>query len=271
MSNISVLILKADRLQGEILQQVVSSAIHGAVYHVCNRLEEAEISLRRDTADLLITGIDSLEGDVIDFLTRFHGEQWWPASSFVVTNRREPHIVSTLRSLPINGVFDSLHEGSQELGNALQTVISGKNYWSKTLSGSVDQGHLSTIPLGRMLTPIEQMVLSVIGDGCDDRLAAEELGLQVSTVSTVRRKIHSKLGIRHRGELVRQAIFQGYVCLIAGRVVRPGFSLLSAACQPRRTRKRLRASLLTPVGPPTRVALNFGRVFIEPSITPKLG
>ena len=70
--------------------------------------------------------------------------------------------------------------------------------------------------------------------------AASKLGLSPATIGTVRRNLHRKLGIQHRGELVRIAAQNGFVRFTPAGIVRPGFALLVAACQ-RRTQLRLAA------------------------------
>jgi DNA-binding CsgD family transcriptional regulator len=85
----------------------------------------------------------------------------------------------------------------------------------------------------RQLTAFEQVVLSVVGDGCDDIEAARRLSLSPATISTVRRGLHRKLHVQHRGELVRLAAQAGFVRFTPEGVERPGFGLLTAAYHPR--------------------------------------
>ena len=87
-------------------------------------------------------------------------------------------------------------------------------------------------------------MLSVIGDGCDDLAAAGQLGLSPATISTVRRALHRKLGVQHRGELVRMAAQKGYVRFTPAGVERPGFGLLAAAYQPRHRARTLRDEMV---------------------------
>jgi DNA-binding CsgD family transcriptional regulator len=84
-----------------------------------------------------------------------------------------------------------------------------------------------------LLSNSEQLVLSIIGDGSDDLDASVKLGLSPATVSTVRRNLHRKLGLRHRGELVQLAARTGYVRFTPAGIMRPGYALLAAACRRR--------------------------------------
>jgi hypothetical protein len=58
--------------------------------------------------------------------------------------------------------------------------------------------------------------------GCPELPASTVLGLSSETISSLRRVIHRKLGVRHRGELVRAAILGGYVRIASN--VRSGLS-----------------------------------------------
>jgi DNA-binding CsgD family transcriptional regulator len=82
-----------------------------------------------------------------------------------------------------------------------------------------------------MLSATEHLIFAVIGDGSDDQVAADQLNLRPSTIQSVRRELHRKLGIQHKGDLVRLAVLHGYVRFTAEGVQRPGFSSLFAAYQ----------------------------------------
>lgn len=64
-----------------------------------------------------------------------------------------------------------------------------------------------------ILTPMQERVLGVIGTGLDDSEAAEVLKVQPATVMTHRSNIMRKLGVRHRGDLIRTAIRLGFVVI----------------------------------------------------------
>ncbi len=147
-------------------------------------------------------------------------------------------MLAALRTLEIKGVFDAANEPPETLMTALRAVAQGSRYWSQTLVDFLQEMSSTSTGLFRLLTAFEQVVLSIIGDGCDDNVAARKLGISPSTVSTVRRELHRKLGVQHRGELVRAAAQHGFVRFTPGGVIRPGFALLCAgyhARKPRRT------------------------------------
>jgi DNA-binding NarL/FixJ family response regulator len=178
-----------------------------------------------------------LESDVLDLL----GERILTPTGMqrvlVVTVRREYRVLAALRGLAIDGVFDSATERPAEFVNALKAISTGGRYWSQSVLDHMHRVGSASTALFRLLTSFEQVVLSVIGDGCDNNVAARTLKLSPATVSTVRRELHRKLGVQHRGELVRVAAQHGFVRFTPGGVIRPGFGIMCAAYQARRAKK----------------------------------
>jgi DNA-binding NarL/FixJ family response regulator len=242
----SVVILKSDRLYSEMLRQCAIRIFPSARITVTTTVEAAAEALRAEPADIFVTGVGAaLEGDVIELLSQSPDAASLADHVLVVTSRREFRVLSCLRALDIEGVFDSVGEAPENFSDALSAVASGRRYWSQSILQHMQQmnavgGHF------RLLTACEQLVLSVVGDGCDDIVAARELGLSPSTVSTVRRELHRKLGVQHRGELVRVAAQNGFVRFTPVGVVRPGFAMLSAAYQARRLKRSEPAPPLHP-------------------------
>ena len=84
-------------------------------------------------------------------------------------------------------------------------------------------------------------VLSILGDGCDDDVAAATLDLKRSTIQSAGRDLHGKLGIQRRPELVRISAQLGFVRVSAAGVFRPAlrFTLGALASVTNRNKKSL--------------------------------
>lgn len=233
----SVLILKADRIYAEALRQHIQGVFPDANVRTSVSLESARQILMSESVDLFVTGAGaSLDCDVIDLLASLPG----PSRSLrvlVVTVRLEYRLLAALRSLAIEGAFDSAAGTPEELTLALCTLAKGKRYWSQTILDHMHRVGSASNALFRLLTTFEQVVLAVIGDGCDNFVAAQKLNLSPATVSTVRRELHRKLGVQHRGELVRVAAQHGFVRFTAKGIVRPGFGLMCSTYQARRAKR----------------------------------
>ena len=233
-----VLILKADRLYAEALRQYTLHVFPSANVHVAWTVESARTILAAEPVDIFVTGIGaSLESDVLDLLAERSIPPLRDQRVLVVTVRREYHVLAALRGLAIDGVFDSATERPVEFVTALKTISSGERYWSQSVIEHMHRVGSASTALFRLLTTFEQVVLSVIGDGCDNNVAARTLKLSPATVSTVRRELHRKLGVQHRGELVRVAAQHGFIRFTAAGVIRPGFRIMCEAYQARRAKR----------------------------------
>jgi DNA-binding NarL/FixJ family response regulator len=233
-----VLILKADRLYAEALRQYTLHVFPAARVLVAWSVESATTILTTESVDLFVTGVGaSLETDVLDLLAQQSAAREHTQHVLVVTVRREYRVLAALRGLSIDGVFDSATERPAEFVTALRAISTGGRYWSQSVLDHMHRVGSASTALFRLLTTFEQVVLSVIGDGCDNTVAARTLKLSPATVSTVRRELHRKLGVQHRGELVRIAAQHGFVRFTAAGVVRPGFGIMCAAYHARRNKR----------------------------------
>lgn len=239
VNSLHVLILKADRLYADGLRQNAERVLQPACVTIASSVSAARSILSTERIDLFITGVgESLEGDALDLIAQCKRSPLRARRVLVVTMRREYRTFAALRTLPIDGAFDSAEETPAAFVEALRAVVDGARYWSPSITRQLQRLAAAPTALFRMLTDFEQVVLSVIGDGCDDAEAAEELGLSPATISTVRRGLHRKLGVQHRGELVRIAAQKGFVRFTPDGVERPGFALLAAGYHPRYHKRR---------------------------------
>ena len=225
-----VLILKADRLCASILQQTAQHVFAAADIRVTTSLAAATQALSVHPVNLLITGLALFDGDALELFNAHEGGGRNFRHALVITGRREHRVLGILRNLSINGVFDPMNDDLQHLETAMRQVGCGGRYWSPTVLARLSDRNTSAGSLSHLLSPTEQLVLAVIGDGSDDITAAARLNLRPSTIHSVRRELHRKLGVQHKGELVRVAVQHGYVRFTADGVQRPGFSNLLAAC-----------------------------------------
>ncbi|PTX91694.1 LuxR C-terminal-related transcriptional regulator [Opitutus sp. ER46] len=234
----SALILKADRLASETLRLALHKLAPGVQVVTTHTVRQAYDALARSRFDLIVTGLDaSLEGDALQLIA----DHMNGLPVFVVGTQLEYRTLVVLQSLPIRGVFDASTEGPEAFHSALRAVICGQRYWSKAVQDRVDRELTAAQSICQHLSNTEQLVLSVLGDGSDDSTAAQALGVSPATISTFRRKLHRKLRVQHRGELMRVAAINGFVRFTPSGVVRPGFAMLAAECLARKRKRRAAA------------------------------
>jgi len=235
----AVLIVKADRIYAEALRQCARRMFPQAIIRLEATLERARAALAAEPAELLITGLGaSLGGDAIEFISSCTGRQSRARHVLVVTTHHELRLLASLRAMPVRGAFDSTVEQPGQFLVALDAVARGEHYWSRSILDRIRADSATGNCHARMLTPCEQLVLSVVGSGSDNVTAAQELGMTPGTIASVRRDLHRKLGVQHRGELMRVAAQAGFVQYTPSGVVRPGYALLAAAHRARKPRDK---------------------------------
>lgn len=219
-----IVILDPDHLRATALHRAALQVFPGATVMDAASPREVEASAAAHRSWLLITSLDVPGIDVLALLARGGWAEERFCHRLVVTARREQRILLLLASDGLDGVFDPGSEGVDRLRMALREINTGHRYVSPGVLEALVKWRSAPNSVARLLTPREQVVLSVIGDGCDDDAAAEALHLRPSTVQSVRRNLHRKLGISHKGELVRLAVQHGFVQFTADGVVQPGFA-----------------------------------------------
>ncbi|HWA11395.1 MAG TPA: LuxR C-terminal-related transcriptional regulator [Opitutaceae bacterium] len=225
-----ILILKEDRFSADTLRRMAQQIFPEAHCDVVQRIAAASAIMAAGAVDLWLTGAAALDGDVLDFLAVCCAARNCFRHVLVVTSRHEPRTLLSLRQLPIDGVFDLVEEEPDRLLVALRSIVAGRPYWSPGVLARLQDHLLAPRAFSKLLSAREQMVLSVIGTGIDDQAAAARLGLQPSSVHSVRRRLHRKLGLQHKGDLVRVAVQQGFIRFTADSVLHPGLTILRAQC-----------------------------------------
>jgi DNA-binding NarL/FixJ family response regulator len=228
-----VVIGKWDALYAEALRMACAQAFPTAAIEVCRRGAEVLAALRARPADFALLGLTFVDVDGVDVLHAIRAEAL-ARRVLVVSGRKDEHSLQALRAAPFDGFFDPFAESVESLVAVLQLVASGSGYVSASLRRELLAQRQAGVLAGR-LTPTELQVFCVIGDGSDDREAAERLGMRESTVQTHRRNIMRKLDVGTSAKLVREAVRLGVVQIKSdGQIVRPGFAVLSAARTARR-------------------------------------
>jgi DNA-binding NarL/FixJ family response regulator len=181
-------------------------------------------ALAARAADFLITSEALLDGDALDLLAEARARRQCDRL-LVLTHRREPQVIFAIRSLGAHGAVDSRSDGAPGLADAIRRIGCGGAYWSQSfleiLRGEGPNGHVQ-----RVLSPAELYVFAVLGDGSDDQTGADVLGLSLQSVHAYRKRIHQKLRLQHKGQLVSLAIRCGLVRFTERGVERPGIEAL---------------------------------------------
>lgn len=212
-----VVVLKRDRLYGDLISQQVRTLWRHADVLVFQLGFDALDCIQARVPDLFITGAKLDDMDGLEHLEPFIDKT---LPILVVTSRKDARTFAMLRELRFDGIFDGHAEGLNNLPAALEQVMERRLYVSPSVGRYLRRPRNVTLDA---LTPREQEVLSVVGDGSDDMQAAERLGMAPKTVGTHRKAIMRKLRLHHKGELMLHAFQNGYVEVTPTAVFYPGF------------------------------------------------
>jgi len=216
-TRLRVVVLKADRLYGDMIRRQIVDLWPRAEVEVFQRGLDALQSMQSAEPDLFITGVMVDDMDGLEHIEAFQ-ETLLPI--LIVTSRADPRTFCMLRELRYDGIYDAVAEGGENLPVAIEQVLQRRPYVSPSIWPQLNLPKKITLD---SLTPREQEVLAAIGDGSDDSDAAVRLGMSQNTVGTHRKAIMRKLKIHHRGQLMLYASQFGYVRYTPTAVYRPGF------------------------------------------------
>lgn len=218
-SQLQIVVLKWDRLYGDMIRRQVWDVWPNAVVRVYQRGLDALNAMQEIMPDLFVTGVKIEDMDGLEHLEPLIHTS---VPVLIVTSRADLRTFDMLRLVRYDGIYDGRAEGLEHLGPALRQVIQHRLYISPSMVPHVQPPPKRKI-LKDLLTAKEHVVLSVIGDGSSNKQAADRLGMAKETVKTHRKRIMAKLGLHEQGELMLYALRNGYVLVTDTGILYPGF------------------------------------------------
>lgn len=217
-AQLRIVILKWDRLYGDMIRRQIWDVWPNAVVRVYQTGLDALAAIQEAMPDLFIAGAKIEDMDGLEHLEPFVHTT---LPILIVTSRADLRTYDMLRDVRYDGIYDGRAEGLEHLGPALRQVIQHRLYISPSMVPNLKPPPKSIMK--DTLTEKEHVVLSVIGDGSDNKQAAERLQMSHETVKTHRKRIMAKLGLHQQGELMLYALRHGYVLVTDTGILYPGF------------------------------------------------
>ena len=125
----------------------------------------------------------------------------------IVTMHASPSMAEKVLKLGASGYVPK-ENAFGDLLYAIRTVVGGGTFIAPSVAGSLFETR-SEGSSGRLLSPREKEVVSLIAYGLTNRQIAEKLFVSVKTVDTHRMRIMGKLDLHTTADLVRYAMRQG--------------------------------------------------------------
>lgn len=130
--------------------------------------------------------------------------RWSPDTRIaVVTGFTSARTLSEWIDVGVDGLFLKSCEPDEML-RGFQTILSGKRFIAKEVSGILD-GETEI----QVLTTRERQVLHLIAQGCSNGAIAERLSISPKTVDNHRTRLMAKLGVHSVAELLAFALREG--------------------------------------------------------------
>ena len=193
-------------LSSEPSLQVVGSAANGV---------ELMEKLAHTPAHLVLMDINMPEMNGLE-ATKAMAEQFPDTKVLMLTMMNDPKLIEQLISAGAHG-YILKNTGKEELLKAIQTIISGSNYYSQEVTNSFMESFRKkkTKPTAKsaaipvQLTRREKEVLKLIVQELTASEIADKLFISQNTVDTHRKNLLSKLDVRNTAGLVKYALQNG--------------------------------------------------------------
>lgn len=177
-------------LQTDDQIEVVGSSLNG---------EEVLQWFENNTCDVLILDINMPKMDGIAVLNEFKKKEEKP-QVVILSSYDDVKLVKEVLKIGAKG-FLAKKCASEQIVEAINTVYSGENYFSKSIQSKIaatfyeDEGSDSTF--FSLLTEREKEILVLIAKEMNTREIAEQLFISVNTVETHRKNLIRKLKVKN--------------------------------------------------------------------------
>jgi DNA-binding NarL/FixJ family response regulator len=166
--------------------------------------QEARELVRELKPDAVIVDLTLGDGDGFNVVRHLHAH--YPEVRVLVLSMHEESVYAERLLAEGASGYIMKQAVTDQLVNALRTVLRGELYLSDALQQRIAQRDNGDGDLRRRLSVRELQVLSLIGDGQSTREIAEALSLSVKTIESHRAAIKRKLGLETSAQLVQYAI-----------------------------------------------------------------
>lgn len=163
--------------------------------------------------ELILLDITMPDLGGLEALPRLHKEFPEVRIMMLSAHANEEYVIRALRAGASGYMLKDA--ATEELEQAIRTVMAGKTYLSPSISRPVIDSYLQRVgemegPLDQ-LTPRQREILQGIAEGRSTKEIAHDLGISAKTVETHRAQLMERLEIREVAGLVRYAIRCGLI------------------------------------------------------------
>ncbi len=189
----------------ELLIPVINNSDIARVTGFSHRLSECRKMLASNCPHVLLLDINMTDGDGINFCAEVH--KLYPQLKIIAFTGHDEcsNVVSMLK----NGASGYIlkNEAVSEVLEAISAVMQEQVYISHQMERIINK----TTKLAIHLTPREKEVLRLVAQGMNNSRIAKQLGVEISTILTFRKKLNLKLKASNSIELITNARKEGFL------------------------------------------------------------
>ncbi len=192
------------------LQELIDSESDMEVCGSACDVDSAVAMIEKNMPDLVIVDLSLKESSGMDLIKYINDHI--PDMATLVLSMHDESIHAKRCIMAGAGGYIMKQEASESVVTAIRQILAGHIHVSRKIMTHILDGIrnqktscLDESPLER-LTDREREIFQYIGRGYSSGKIAKTLNISVKTIGTHRERIKEKLGFRHSGELVRNAV-----------------------------------------------------------------
>jgi DNA-binding NarL/FixJ family response regulator len=169
--------------------------------------------LKTTPADIVLLDINLPDMSGVEIARRLRSE-YPDLKILAVSAENTAKTVEEMLDAGINGFISKQKSDPQELSEAINTVMTGLDYFGKDISTIIYDIYVAkkkTIEISSEFTEREKEIILLCSEGLLYKEIADRLGISFHTVNWHKKNIFLKLGINNTMEMVRYALKAGII------------------------------------------------------------
>ncbi len=164
--------------------------------------------------DIVLLDLDLPDGDGLDLVSEIHAMS--PHSKIIViTSHSDDYAIHRCLESGVSAFVDKCSQPIEVVSEAIAAVAAGRAFFSPVVLRAKTRLRDDPKAFTKLLSPREQEILRLLGEGLANEQVAERVGVSPQTIHSYRRNIMVKLGIHSTPQLIRYALEKGFTRLRA--------------------------------------------------------
>lgn len=236
------MVVAVERMLRENFKSCIQELCPSCVVEEFRTAQEFLEVFKQSAVDLVVLDTQTEDLDGLDYIYEVVTRRYAPCN-VIVSRRRDERLLAFLRELGVGVWLDGNEIDRRELRCGVCRAYNNQRFVGQGLSIDCRKG--ANFMIQKILSPLEQLIFSVLAEGTDDDAAAQRVNSTAGTMRAHRERIMMKLGVHQRVDLRAVAIRTGYLRAVGGVYLHPGFEreLGRIATQGRQSRRALAVPL----------------------------